>query len=61
MRFEEELIELLPRLRRFARGLAQSAADADEMKAKRIVAPTAGPERMSKVVNAASAAPALSR
>jgi RNA polymerase sigma-70 factor (ECF subfamily) len=31
MRFEEELIELLPRLRRFARGLTQSAPDADDL------------------------------
>ena len=31
MRFEEELVELLPRLRRFARGLAQGAADADDL------------------------------
>ncbi|MBL8649885.1 MAG: RNA polymerase sigma factor [Sphingopyxis sp.] len=31
MRFEEQLIEILPRLRRFARGLAQSAADADDL------------------------------
>ena len=31
MRFEEKLIELLPRLRRFARGLTQSAADADDL------------------------------
>lgn len=31
MRFEEELIELLPRLRRFARGLTQNAADADDL------------------------------
>ncbi|MEQ8310764.1 MAG: RNA polymerase sigma factor [Sphingopyxis sp.] len=31
MRFEEELIELLPRLRRFARGLTHSTADADDL------------------------------
>ncbi len=31
MRFEEELVELLPRLRRFARGLAGHAADADDL------------------------------
>lgn len=31
MRFEEQLIEILPRLRRFARGLAGSAADADDL------------------------------
>lgn len=31
MRFEEELIELLPRLRRFARGLARDANDADDL------------------------------
>lgn len=31
MRFEEELVELLPRLRRFAHGLAQSAGDADDL------------------------------
>ncbi|WP_428683620.1 RNA polymerase sigma factor [Sphingopyxis sp.] len=31
MRFEEELVELLPRLRRFARGLTQSAGDADDL------------------------------
>ncbi len=31
MRFEEELVELLPRLRRFARGLAQNASDADDL------------------------------
>ena len=31
MRFEEELVELLPRLRRFARGLARSASDADDL------------------------------
>lgn len=31
MRFEEELVELLPRLRRFARGLARDAADADDL------------------------------
>lgn len=31
MRFEEELIELLPRLRRFARGLTQGVNDADDL------------------------------
>ena len=31
MRFEEQLIDILPRLRRFARGLAGSAADADDL------------------------------
>src|SRR5690606_22208707 len=31
MRFEEELVDLLPRLRRFARGLTQSASDADDL------------------------------
>jgi len=31
MRFEEELVELLPRLRRFARGLARHASDADDL------------------------------
>src|SRR3546814_8463415 len=31
MRFEEQLVELLPRLRRFARGLAGSAGDADDL------------------------------
>jgi RNA polymerase sigma factor (sigma-70 family) len=31
MRFEEELVELLPRLRRFARGLARDASDADDL------------------------------
>ena len=31
MRFEEELVELLPRLRRFARGLAQSEHDSDRV------------------------------
>ena len=31
MRFEEELVELLPRLRRFARGLARDAGDADDL------------------------------
>lgn len=31
MRFEEELVELLPRLRRFARGLARDAVDADDL------------------------------
>jgi len=31
MRFEEELVELLPRLRRFARGLARDTADADDL------------------------------
>lgn len=31
MRFEEELIELLPRLRRFARGLARNVDDADDL------------------------------
>lgn len=31
MRFQEQLIDMLPRLRRFARGLAGSAADADDL------------------------------
>jgi len=31
MRFEEELVELLPRLRRFARGLARNVGDADDL------------------------------
>jgi len=31
MPFEEELVELLPRLRRFARGLVKSASDADDL------------------------------
>ncbi|ALH79335.1 RNA polymerase sigma factor [Sphingopyxis macrogoltabida] len=31
MRFEEQLIELLPRLRRFARGLVREASDADDL------------------------------
>lgn len=31
MRFEEKLIELLPRLRRFARGLAHNVHDADDL------------------------------
>ena len=31
MRFEEELVELLPRLRRFARGLTRDAGDADDL------------------------------
>ncbi|BBB08111.1 RNA polymerase sigma factor [Sphingopyxis sp. EG6] len=31
MRFEEELVALLPRLRRFARGLARHPADADDL------------------------------
>jgi RNA polymerase sigma factor (sigma-70 family) len=31
MRFEEELVELLPRLRRFARGLARNVSDADDL------------------------------
>ena len=31
MRFEDELVGLLPRLRRFARGLARDAADADDL------------------------------
>lgn len=31
MRFEEELIELLPRLRRFARGLTREVSDADDL------------------------------
>lgn len=31
MRFEDELVELLPRLRRFARGLAAGAGDADDL------------------------------
>jgi RNA polymerase sigma factor (sigma-70 family) len=31
MRFEEELVELLPRLRRFARGLTRHASDADDL------------------------------
>lgn len=31
MAFEQELMALLPRLRRFARGLAQHAADADDL------------------------------
>ena len=31
MRFEEELVELLPRLRRFARGLARHQSDADDL------------------------------
>lgn len=31
MAFEQDLIALLPRLRRFARGLAQNAADADDL------------------------------
>src|SRR3546814_5882392 len=31
MRFEEELVELLPRLRRFARGLARHPSDADDL------------------------------
>lgn len=31
MRFEEELVELLPRLRRFARGLTRHRSDADDL------------------------------
>lgn len=31
MAFEQELLALLPRLRRFARGLSQNAADADDL------------------------------
>ena len=31
MRFEDELVELLPRLRRFARGLTGNASDADDL------------------------------
>lgn len=31
MRFEQELVELLPRLRRFARGLSSDASDADDL------------------------------
>src|SRR3546814_9095245 len=31
MRFEEELVELLPRLRRFARGLTRHPSDADDL------------------------------
>lgn len=31
MRFEDELVELLPRLRRFARGLARDVGDADDL------------------------------
>ena len=31
MAFEQELLALLPRLRRFARGLARDAADADDL------------------------------
>lgn len=31
MRFEAELVELLPRLRRFARGLARDVGDADDL------------------------------
>lgn len=31
MRFEDELVEMLPRLRRFARGLARDASDADDL------------------------------
>src|SRR3546814_20918333 len=31
MRFEEELVELLPRLRRFARGLTRHQSDADDL------------------------------
>jgi RNA polymerase sigma-70 factor (ECF subfamily) len=31
MRFEDELVGLLPRLRRFARGLARDASDADDL------------------------------
>ncbi|SKB60138.1 RNA polymerase sigma factor [Sphingopyxis flava] len=31
MRFEDELVGLLPRLRRFARGLARDAGDADDL------------------------------
>jgi RNA polymerase sigma factor (sigma-70 family) len=31
MRFEEELVDLLPRLRRFARGLVHDASDADDL------------------------------
>ncbi len=31
MRFEVELVELLPRLRRFARGLARDVSDADDL------------------------------
>lgn len=31
MRFEEELVALLPRLRRFARGLARHPSDADDL------------------------------
>ncbi|WP_137753236.1 RNA polymerase sigma factor [Sphingopyxis sp. L1A2A] len=31
MRFEEELVALLPRLRRFARGLTRHASDADDL------------------------------
>ena len=31
MRFEEELVALLPRLRRFARGLARHPGDADDL------------------------------
>jgi RNA polymerase sigma-70 factor (ECF subfamily) len=31
MRFEDQLVELLPRMRRFARGLARDASDADDL------------------------------
>ena len=31
MAFEQELLSLLPRLRRFARGLTQNVADADDL------------------------------
>lgn len=31
MRFEQDLVELLPRLRRFARGLTRHASDADDL------------------------------
>ncbi|WP_033074712.1 RNA polymerase sigma factor [Sphingopyxis sp. MWB1] len=31
MRFEDELVELLPRLRRFARGLTGNTSDADDL------------------------------
>lgn len=31
MRFEQELVEMLPRLRRFARGLTRDASDADDL------------------------------
>lgn len=31
MRFEQDLVELLPRLRRFARGLTRDASDADDL------------------------------